>query len=93
MADAAELDRQLRHFEDLARQQPAERDFRGGHEAQVAVGDAVDLRFRTARNIADPLQDFVARQVRRNRGRKTLAAQHVQGVSLQRQFQQHGVVL
>ena len=40
-----------------------------------------------------PLQNFVAGQVGRNRRREAFAHQLVDGVLLQRQFQQHGVVL
>ena len=57
------------------------------------VLDAVDLRFRTARNEADPLEDLVAGQVGRDHRREALRHQHFQGVPLQRQFQQHGFVL
>ena len=48
-------------------QQAAQRDLGRGHQAQVAVRDAVDLRFRAAGNEADALQDVVAGQVGRDR--------------------------
>ena len=40
-----------------------------------------------------PSQNFVARHVGRDRRREAFADQFVDGVLLQRQFQQHGVVL
>ena len=79
--------------EDLSGQQAAERDLGRGDQAQVAVGDAVDLRLRPAGNEADALQDFVAGQVGRDRRREAFADQQVDRVVLQGQFQQHGVVL
>ena len=80
-------------FQNLAGQQAAERDLGRGDQAQVAVGDAVDLRFRAAGNVAGALQDLVAGQVGRDRRREALLHQHVERVALQGQFQQHGLVL
>ena len=93
MADAAVLERQSLFFQDLVGQHAAQRDLGRGHQAQVAVGDAVDLRLRAARHEADALQDFVAGQVGRDRRRETFADQQVDGVALQGQVEQHGVVL
>ena len=93
MADAAVFERQAVFFQHLVGQQAAERDLGRGHEAQVAVGDAIDLRFRAARREADALQNFVAGQIGRDRRREAFADQQVDGIALQRQFEQHGVVL
>ena len=57
MADAAELQRQRFGVEDLAGQHAAQRDLGRGHQAQVAVLDAVDLRLRPAGNEADALRE------------------------------------
>ena len=54
MADAAELQRQALGIDRLAGQHPAERDLGRGHQAQIGVFDAVDLRLRPAGNEADP---------------------------------------
>ena len=93
MADAAELDRQPLGVDRLAGQHSAQGDFGRGHQAQVGVLDAVDLRLRPAGNVAGAGQNVVPGQVGRGNGRKALAHQHVDRVSLQGQLQQHGLVL
>ena len=54
--------------------------------------DAVDLRFRAAGDEADPFEDVVAGQVGRGHRRETLAQEYAERVTLQRQFQKHGLV-
>ena len=61
------LMRQPLGVERLAGQHPAEGDLGRGHQAQVGVLDAVDLRLRPAGNEADAGQDVVPREVRRRR--------------------------
>ena len=93
VADAAKLQGQVFGIDGLAGEEPAERDLGRRHQAQVALLDAVDLRLRPAGNEADALQDLVAGQVGRGHGREALLEQHIQGITLQGQIQQHGVVL
>ncbi len=92
MADAAVFQRQPLGLDNLIREQAAERDFGRGHQAQIAIGHAINLRLRPAGDVAGSLQDFVSRQVGRNRRRELFRDQQLEGISLQRQFQQHGVV-
>ena len=75
MADAAELDRQFFGFDDLAGVEAAERDLGRGDEIQIVIFDAVDLRFRSARDEAEPLQHFAAGQVGRDHRREAFADQ------------------
>jgi hypothetical protein len=56
MADAAQLDREDVFFEDRVGEIAAERNLGRGDEAQVAFGDAVDLRLGAARDVAGPVQ-------------------------------------
>ena len=92
MADAAHFNRQLLRLQNRVAQQSAQRDFGRGDQTQIGPLDAVNLRFRSARNEADPAQNLVPRQIRRNRRRKALANQLVDRVLLQRQLHQHRVV-
>ena len=55
MADAAELERQLLLLKHLPGHQPAQGNLGRGHQAQVGVFDAVDLRLRPPGNEADAL--------------------------------------
>ncbi len=87
------FERQRLGVDGLPGQHAAQGDLGRGHQAQVAVFDAVDLRFRPAGNVADAGQDVVAGQVGRGHRRKALAHQHVDRVALQGQLQQHGLVL
>ena len=93
VAHAAVLFRQFGVFEHLSGEHSAERDLGRGDEAHVPLGDAVDLCFRPAGDITDALQDLVLRQVGRDGRREALGQQQVESVSLQRQLQQHGLVL
>ena len=78
---------------DLAGVQAAERDLGRGDQVQVVVLDAVDLRLRPARNEADALQHVAAGQVGRDHRREAFAHEQLDRVLLQRQLQQHGLVL
>ena len=60
-------------FDDLAGVQAAERDLGRGHEVQVVILDAVDLRLRPAGNEADALEHVAAGQVGRDHRREALA--------------------
>ncbi len=72
---------------------PPKRDLGRGDQAEIRVGDAIDLRFRPAGNVAGALQNLIACQVGRDRGREAFPHQQLEGIALQGQFQQHGVVL
>ena len=88
--------RQVRLVEDLVAVHAAERDLGRGDQAQVAVGDAVDLprlRVRVARHEADAFQHVDAGQVRRDDRRVALFNERLHGVLDEGQFQQHGLVL
>ena len=61
VANAAIFERQPLGVDDLIREQSAQRDLGRGHQAQVAIGNAIDLRFGPAGNVAGALQDLVAR--------------------------------
>ena len=73
MANAGQPQRQLVFFQDLLGEQAAQRDFGRGHQAQIAVLDAVNLRLWPAWQKADAGEDFVAGQVGRDHRRVAAA--------------------
>ena len=77
VADAAQLDRQLLGLDDLPCIQAAERDLGRGHQIQVMILDAVDLRLRPAGNEADALKHVAAGQIGRHHRREAFAHQEV----------------
>ena len=70
----------------------AQRDFGRSDQAQIAVLDAVDLRFRAAGNEADALQYVYARQIRGDHRRVAVFQERGHGELDQGQFEQHGFV-
>ena len=48
MADAAILERQFLGFEDFVREHAAQRNLGRRHQAQIAIGNAIDLRLGAA---------------------------------------------
>ena len=86
----------LGFVEDLVAMHAAERDLGGGDEAQIGVGDRVDLprlRIRVAGHEADPLQHLDAGQVGRDDRRVAARDQLLHRVLDQRHLQQCGFVL
>lgn len=71
----------------------AERDFRRGDEAQVAVLDAVNLRLRPARDEADALQHLDTGHVWCDHRHVALIGQRAHRVLHKGQFQQGGLAL
>ena len=63
VAQAADLDRQPLGVNNLLGQPAAERDLGRGDQAQVAIFNAVNLRFRTTRDEADAFEHLIAGQV------------------------------
>ncbi len=71
----------------------AERDLRGADQAQVLVRERVDLRLRAARVVAEAVHDRGPREVGRDVGREALLEHHVEREALERELEQHRLVL
>ena len=74
-------------------QHAAQRDLCGADQAQIGVLDAVHLRRLAAWVEAQALQDRSTRQVRRGVQRKPVLGGNVDRVALERQVEQHRLVL
>jgi hypothetical protein len=71
----------------------AQRDFRSRDQAQVGVGDAVNLCLLAARNEADALQHLDPRHIRRDYRCVSAAGEQAHGILDQRYFQQGTFIL
>ena len=93
MRQADVADRQRRLVEDLVGEHPSERDLGRADQAEVGILDGIDLGLGPARREPDPLEDLVAGQVGRDDGREAVADELLDGELLERQVQEHGIVL
>ncbi len=73
--------------------QTAERDLRGGDQAQVGILDAVNLRFRAAWNESDPFEHFLAGDVRGDHRRISFLHKQPERILDQAQLQEDRFIL
>ncbi len=93
VTDATELDRELRLFENRVRVHPAERDFGGRDQIQVAIVNAINLCLWSAGMKPVPCRISVRAKSGVIVGVKPALGQVQHGELLQCQFKQDGVVL
>src|SRR5207245_785433 len=87
------LNRQLQLVQNLVLVHATQGDFRSRDQAQVGVFQAIDLRLRSARDEADPLQHFIPCNIRGDDRRVSLSNQNAHRVLNQCQLQKNGVIL
>ena len=92
VTDTANLQRQFVRFENAFRHRSAQRYFCSGHQREVGAGDRVDLGFGTARHEARAFENGVASHVGSGHDCEVLAHQEIDGILLESQLKQYGIV-